>query len=201
MTGSFIISLIVLVLTIVAMIQIITKAGYSPWWILLPLSLPVLWIITWAVLFNDYSTPIVTGAFGGFTLFGLSSSGTVQTLVDLTEVDVLLNWLMFLVFAFSAWPAVQAARGRMPVSPPGGGRGGGFQPAVPGAPGPGGVAPSARQMPPAEGHAPGWYVSGPVGAGEQSYWDGAAWTARRKWQSNAWVDLPPPAPVEPEAQA
>jgi hypothetical protein len=55
------------------------------------------------------------------------------------------------------------------------------------------------------GQPPGWQRSGAVGAGEQSYWDGSAWTARRRWHNNAWVDLPveatAPAGTEPGTSA
>src|SRR5580692_8376580 len=57
--AGLIIAFCVWTLFIVAWIQIITKAGYSPWWILLPVSLVVLWIIDIFLLFRSLSA--VTG--------------------------------------------------------------------------------------------------------------------------------------------
>ena len=37
--------------------------------------------------------------------------------------------------------------------------------------------------------AAGWYRSGALGKGEQSYWDGQTWTARRIWTRGAWKEL------------
>ena len=54
---GLVITLCLIVLAIVGYIQIITKAGYSPWWILLPLSIPVLWLI--AVFTTFVITPLV----------------------------------------------------------------------------------------------------------------------------------------------
>ena len=59
------------------------------------------------------------------------------------------------------------------------------------------VAPTATATPNVEGQAPGWYKSGTVGAGEQSYWDGSAWAARRRWSGGDWVEIPM-APVGPD---
>ena len=50
---SLVIAIAVFAVIIVAYVQIITKAGYSPWWILLPLAMPVMCIVTFAVLAND----------------------------------------------------------------------------------------------------------------------------------------------------
>ena len=109
---SLVIAIAIFAVIIVAYVQIITKAGYSPWWILLPLAMPVMYIVTFAVLAND--------TFG--SAFGTSS---VTTLTDdfqfLGTIDLLVgiaNFVMFLVFAFSEWPVMREARTRRP--PPGG---------------------------------------------------------------------------------
>jgi hypothetical protein len=198
MTTSFIVSLIVQVLLVVGVIQIITKAGYSPWWIVVPLSIPALWIIAWAVAYSDFPFPVVTGWLGGFTFLALGGlSGTLRTLIDLIQVDVVLNFVLFLVFAFSDWPVMKAARAHIPVIT----RDGVVHRATRSSPGgPGGTPQAAVVRPPADatGQPEGWYATGTVGSGEQSHWDGSAWTARRVWRKESWTDLPLEEPAAPE---
>jgi hypothetical protein len=186
---GLIIAFCVWALFIVAWIQIITKAGYSPWWILLPVSLVVLWIIDIFLLFRSLSA--VTGYSAvNFQTF----ADAEQTLYAVILLDVILNMIMFFVFAFSEWPVMKMSRLRYP------GDGLGPRSSRPFDRPSGGVGPLAttpQPLPSLEGQPPGWYRSGSVGAGEQSYWDGSAWTACRRWQNNAWVDLPVPA--EPDA--
>ncbi len=194
---AIIIFLILSAVTIVGGIQIITKAGYSPWWILLPLSIPLLWLINIALVFNDFSG---VGSYGAFNLQTFADQE--QTMGIFIFLDLVVNFVMFLVFAFSEWPVVQAARSR------GSGRNGGTQFGSRG-PGPYRAGPAgsaaatasapAPPLPELAGQAPGWHTTGPVGAGEQSYWDGTGWSARRRWQKDAWVDLPLEASVPPPA--
>jgi hypothetical protein len=168
------------VVTIVAMIQVISKAGYSPWWILLPVSIAALMVGVLAVLIHD------SYRIGFLDEFNLDQY--VEQVVWLTRLlylDILVNFVMFLVFAFADWPVLRAARGHIPVIVPGHGRRSYPAPGTPGA------------EPATGSHAPGWYKSGAVGAGEQSYWDGSAWTARRQWKDHEWVDVPLPAQAPP----
>ncbi len=210
---GLVIALAIFVVIIVAYIQIITKAGYSPWWILLPLAMPVMYFVTFAVLLHD-SLHQPFGTSGVTTLtndFGFL--GTIDLLVGLA------NFVMFLVFAFSEWPVMREARSRRP--PAGGMTFAPPRPAGPGAqtafaaplpapafaappqtarPAPGGTA-TAGPVPPAlsgpsaappaqpGAAAAGWYRSGALGKGEQSYWDGQTWTARRIWTRGAWKEL------------
>ena len=204
---SLVIAIAVFAVIIVAYVQIITKAGYSPWWILLPLAMPVMYIVTFAVLANDSFGQ----AFGSSSVTTLTNDfqflGTIDLLVGIA------NFVMFLVFAFSEWPVMREARSRRPptggmtfVPPPVGGPGGPatvvasaptFQAQSPAmAPGVAGAAPGAQAPPPAaptergEETPTGWYRTGVLGAGEQSYWDGQTWTARRIWNRGAWKALP-----------
>lgn len=189
---GIIIFVILTILTTVGWIQIITKAGYSPWWVLLPLSIPVLWLISTYLLFDAFSG---IGTYSAFNLQTMADGE--ETIAVFIFIDVILNFIMFLVFAFSDWPVMQAARsGRSYPSGPSGIRGRGSPGPRPGLAG--GPAPivTGQSRPNLEGQSPGWHRSGPMGAGEQSYWDGSAWTARRRWQNNDWVDLPPPLPPE-----
>jgi hypothetical protein len=198
--AALIIALILFVLTIVCYIQIITKAGYSPWWILLPLSLPVLWLIATADAFHGFSSGL--GTFGVFDPQGIADQE--KALGWLILLDIIANYVMLVAFAFSDWPVIQAARSRFPAAGDTGGRSAPRLPQRPSgpAPAPGPISgpmgdPSA---PSPQGQPAGWYKSGPVGAGEQSYWDGSVWTAKRQWSGGDWVDLPlaQPQPVGSE---
>lgn len=192
---SLIIGLALFVVYFVGLVQIITKAGFSPWWVLVPLSLPILWFIEIAIVYNGFGD---LGTYGAVDVQAFADGGAgVGALIFL---DVILNFVMFLVFAFSEWPVMRAARTGS------GARGGGYvsnRPSYDPRSNPGAAyagAPPNAGSPDMTGQPPGWHRSGAVGAGEQSYWDGTAWTARRRWQNNAWVDLPmeQAAPVGPE---
>jgi hypothetical protein len=188
---GIIIFIILTIVTIVGWIQIITKAGYSPWWVLVPLSIPVLWLISAFLLYSDLNG---IGTYGAYNLGALESGE--KTIGIFIVLDGIFNFVMFLVFAFSDWPVMQAARS-------GRAYGGATFGSRKVASGPAGqiAAPlpivTETPLPNLEGQTPGWHRSGAVGAGEQSYWDGSAWTARRKWQNNDWVALPPPPSPQP----
>jgi hypothetical protein len=172
--------LVVLVLSPFAFFQIITKAGYSGWWTFVPFS-P--WIV--AFLGAGVFRTIDTSQSIGTTLNEL---GLWYVLTLLTGVFVTI---MFFVFAFSAWPSLQPRQTRRGV-PWGSPRGGPGQPSWISPPPP--AAPSSAGAPAPPAPLPtqpsGWYRSGAVGSGEQAYWDGQAWTAKRQWKKGAWVDLP-----------
>ncbi len=120
-------------------------------------------------------------------------------------VDMIANFVLFVIFAFSEWPVMRVARSR-PLVPGGGGR----PPTSPSTAAalatPGGqMLPPWPQSPPgAAGQPPvGWHRTGAVGEGEQSYWNGSVWTARRRWTGARWVDLSiqQPAPGGPDETA
>jgi hypothetical protein len=192
------VSLAIAVLMTVAIIQIITKAGYSPWWIVLPISTWVLWILTLVVFFSSLSFSVHHS--GPLDPTGVAAG--VVVLVVLGWLLSLANVVAFFVFAFSEWPVRRAARGQMPR----GGRTPRPSPAGPSpvqrSEAPGGSssfmrrsAPSLRvwRVPNVEGQPAGWHPTGSVGAGEQSYWNGEAWVAKRRWMNDGWVELPMPA--------
>jgi hypothetical protein len=190
MVGAVLV-LAIVVVSIVGWTQIIKKAGYSPAWILVPLSLPALMVITLIVTFSNVSNSVGTYNVSTFQ----NSAGDAEVLGWLILLDCLVNFVMFCVFAFSEWPTTRGTRGYPGSGAGGRGPGGGLG-------GPGGDrrrSPSyaftseVAMMPPPpdfSGQPPGWYKSGPTGAGEQSYWDGQAVTARRQWRGAVWVDLP-----------
>ncbi len=188
MLGALIVVFVLgaLVLSPFAFFQVITKAGFSGWWTFVPYS------------------PWLVGIIGGGTIgiWNRNNESVYSVLNQLWLLDALMFlttafvMVMFFLFAFSEWPALQQPRGR-PM--PGGGfavRGGGVPSWVPPPPSdhdPAGA--SLHSSAPVE-QAPGWYKSGAVGAGEQSYWDGSAWTARRQWSGGNWVELPMPRPEQ-----
>jgi hypothetical protein len=47
-----------------------------------------------------------------------------------------------------------------------------------------------RALPDVTGQPAGWFPSGALGSGEQSYWDGTQWTARRCWRNEMWINQP-----------
>jgi hypothetical protein len=81
-----------------ATMRIITQAGYSALWIVLPLAPLVLTIICYIIFWNDIHEIFFGGSFG----FG--GVGNVSLFWHLDEVSIFLNWLFYMVFAFSRWP-------------------------------------------------------------------------------------------------
>ncbi len=184
----FVIGLAVSIVSIVASVTIVTKAGYSGWWILTQF-VPA--IVAWVLSIVVINVVVNSGQPTLGKLFGAD-----LIVIVIYFAAFIVQWAFFIAFAFSDWPALQVNRlgpGRR------GPRSGSFGPS---GPGPVGGAPGANAAPPPvllEGQPPGWYRSGALGAGEQSYWDGTIWTARRRWQNNTWVDLPPPVVETVEA--
>jgi hypothetical protein len=170
--------LVALIASPFAFFQIITKAGYSGWWTFVPYS-P--WII--AFLGAGIFRTVDTNRSIGTTLDQL---GLWTVLTFLSGMFVMI---MFFIFAFSAWPSLQQPRSLGVPSgfSPGGNRQPSWIPAPPPASGPA-VATATQEPSPSQPS--GWYRTGGVGAGEQGYWDGQAWTARRQWRNGAWVELP-----------
>jgi hypothetical protein len=91
-----------------ATMRIITQAGYSSMWILLPLAPLVLTIICYVILFNDLHEIY----FGGG--FGFAGVGNANLFWNLDKISILLNWVFYMVFAFSRWPAVGTSRAPSP---------------------------------------------------------------------------------------
>jgi hypothetical protein len=91
-----------MVLNFWALSRIISKAGFSGAWIVLPLSSIGLTIACFIVGFNDLRGTL-TGISPGF--FG----SQVGLLWHLDEVTFFLNWVFFLVFAFIGWPSMGGA--------------------------------------------------------------------------------------------
>jgi hypothetical protein len=97
-----------------ATMRIITQAGYSSLWILLPLAPLILTIICYVILWNDLHEIYFGGSFG----FG--GTGNTSLFWHLDEFSILLNWIFYLIFAFSRWPAIGTSRASdaAPLPPP-----------------------------------------------------------------------------------
>jgi hypothetical protein len=111
---ALVVQLVLLVLNFVAVSKIITKAGYSPKWILVPLTTVGLWVVTFILLVVDVRTEVVAGG----TLSLPVTLSNFKVLQGLDLVSVVVTWILFLVFAFSDWPV--ATRRHDSVGPAGG---------------------------------------------------------------------------------
>ena len=162
------------VLNLVATVRIITKAGYSAWWILVPLSPIVMYIITFAVFVYEVRTSLT----GGVSNFNAAS---IAGLLVLDAVCALLAWVFFLIFAFAEWPIQRQVRTQPTGQPvPLGMRERTDRGSVD-------VTAHEASPPPRMGHEPGWYpVAGSLS--EQVYWDGETWTSQRRWGGAMWVE-------------
>ena len=91
-------------LNLIATDKIITKAGYSGWWILVPLTPIALWLITLVALASATYSP-----FNSVTSAYFNASGYAALFV-FDGIAALLPWVFFLIFAFSDWPVHQRLR-------------------------------------------------------------------------------------------
>lgn len=95
---SIVIYLAVGILNFAATFKIITKAGYSGWWIILPLASLIAIAIAAGVVAHEAVTPLSTTS-------SVSSDLTAALAYWIVAGVVLFaNWLFFIVFAFSDWP-------------------------------------------------------------------------------------------------
>jgi hypothetical protein len=95
-----VVQLALLVLNFVAVSKIITKAGYSSKWIVVPLTSLGLWVVTFILLVVDVRTEVI----GGSTLSVPVTLSSFKLLEGLDLVSVVVTWVFFLIFAFSDWP-------------------------------------------------------------------------------------------------
>jgi hypothetical protein len=100
-----------LVLDFVAVAKIITKAGYSSRWILVPLAPVFLWLVSIVLLAVDVRTVVVGGAIMSVPV----SLANFKVLEILDFLSVIVTWVFFLIFAFSDWPV--STQRREPMRP------------------------------------------------------------------------------------
>jgi hypothetical protein len=100
-----------LVLDFVAVAKIITKAGYSSRWILVPLAPVFLWLVSIVLLAVDVRTVFI----GDATVSVPVGLANFQILEILDFLSVFVTWVFFLIFAFSNWPV--STQRREPMRP------------------------------------------------------------------------------------
>jgi hypothetical protein len=143
-------------LNVAAVYKIITKAGYSGYWILLVVAPFVAYLIGIVVLANEVrSRDFHVGSFAGW--------------LGLAGLLAFVEYIFFLVFAFSDWPAL---RQRGQAHPPGYGYGyGRAGPRPPSGTGPGMPPPLAGSPP-----APAQPLTWPAGGGGWPRTQGGGWS-------------------------
>jgi hypothetical protein len=102
----------VVAVTFWAVSSIIIQAGYSKWWIIVPLAPSALTIACLAELWNDVHNVLYGGAFG---FIGIETVGLTW---KCDEVAMVIAWLFLLVFALARWPAWYSHHGVSPFVAP-----------------------------------------------------------------------------------
>jgi len=97
----------ILALNFFAVAKIITKAGYSPKWIWVPLTPVCLWFFTFILLTVDVRTIVLAN---NATVSLPVSLGNFLLLEVIDFLSVVVTWVFFLIFAFSTWPVSVARR-------------------------------------------------------------------------------------------
>ena len=172
--------------TVLAVGRVLRKAGFSLAWVLAPAVLPVLVYATITAV--HHKTAMSAGVLD-FNVLKHSESAFLMA----DAASLLVLWVLFLAFAFADWPARPAAvAGRQASKASKASKAAAVPPSWSRAPSPDKAEWQAhsRVLPNLEGQPPGWFPSGAMGSGEQSYWDGYAWTARRAWRFESWIDIP-----------
>jgi hypothetical protein len=189
-----VLSAVVCAVVVVAVSRIAAKAGYSPWWALVP---AVAAGVSYATLAAVHSQ----ARFGALTLHAILHSARALAIADAACLGMTV--VLLVAFAVSDWPGLAAAGAATSAFPPTASAtaSGAAMPtahrrgrASARAKAPGAAEVPARMrirsLPDATGQPAGWFASGALGSGEQSYWDGAEWTARRCWRNEMWIDQP-----------
>ena len=182
-----VLSAVVCVVVIVAVGRIAMKAGYSPWWALVPAVAAAVSYATLAVVHSH-------ARFGSLSLHTVVHSARALVITDAACLGVTV--VLLVAFAVSEWPALAA-----PAAAPAAegsttamskahrrGRASGRTPAAAASDVPARMR--IRALPDVTGQPAGWFASGALGSGEQSYWDGTKWTARRYWRNEMWINQP-----------
>ena len=186
-----VLSAVVCAVVVVAVARIAAKAGFSPWWALVPAA-------TTAVAFATLATVHSHARFGALSLHTVVHSARALVIADAACLGVTV--LLLVVFAVSDWPALTVAPATVTATATTTatassghtakahrrGRASGRAQAATEVP----ARMRIRALPDVSGQPAGWYASGALGSGEQSYWDGAKWTARRCWRNEMWINQP-----------
>jgi hypothetical protein len=97
-----IITLCIVIVTFVAFSVIISKAGFSRSWVLVPFTPLATWIATLIVAKMQLHTFVVFWNLAPFY------PHTIELLIEVDEIAIFATWIFFLVFAFSRWPGATA---------------------------------------------------------------------------------------------
>lgn len=98
-----IITLCIVIVTFIAISVIISKAGYSRAWALIPFAPLVTWIATLVMAKIQLHTFVVFWELAPFYPHSIS------ILLDVDKITILASWLFLLLFAFSSWPGRSVA--------------------------------------------------------------------------------------------
>ena len=104
--GGLFVEISLLFLNFYAVSRIITKAGYSAKWILVPLAPVCLWFVSFLVLVIDVRSTII----GDTTVSAPVRLGDFHVLEIFDFLSVVVAWVFFMIFAFSTWPVSTARR-------------------------------------------------------------------------------------------
>jgi hypothetical protein len=197
-----VLSAVVCAVVVLSVARIAMKAGYSPWWAVVPAAVA-------AVSFATLATVHGHARFGALSLHTVVHSARALAIADAACLGVTV--LLLVVFAVSDWP-VLAVRAPAAVAA--------TATAAASTTTPGTTSSTAtskahrrrrasaraqaqaaaaaavparmriRALPDVAGQPAGWFASGALGSGEQSYWDGTQWTARRCWRNEMWINQP-----------
>ena len=92
------------ILNLVAVGKIITKAGYSAWWILVVFMPVASWVVSVVILDRAANSPFNSATSASF------EARSFVALWVVNGIGIVLPWIFFLVFAFSDWPVRRQLR-------------------------------------------------------------------------------------------
>ena len=165
-----VLSAVVCAVVVVSVGMIARKAGYSAWWAVVPAAVAAVGYATLAAVHRD-------ARFGALSLHTVEHSARALTIADAACFGAMV--VLLVVFAASDWPNLSGARvGATPATATAT-----VASDVP-------ARMRIRALPDVTGQPAGWFASGALGSGEQSYWDGVQWTARRCWRNEMWIEQP-----------
>jgi hypothetical protein len=176
-----VLSAVVCAVVVLSVGRISMKAGYSPWWALVPGALAAVSYATLAVVHSH-------ARFGALSPHTVLHSARPLLIADAACLGVTV--LMLVVFAAADWPALTVVRTAPSTARSKAHRRGqeATRARVAAAELPARMR--IRALPDVTGQPAGWFPSGALGSGEQSYWDGTQWTARRCWRNEMWINQP-----------
>ena len=182
-----VLSAVLCAVVVVSVGRIAMKAGYSPWWAVVPAAVAAVGYATLAAVHAH-------ARFGALNLHTAEHSARALVIADAACLGV--TAVLLVVFAAADWPALAGSRAMVPVAASAAsphkarrrgrtssGRGQVAATDVP-------ARMRIRALPDVTGQPAGWFASGALGSGEQSYWDGNQWTAKRYWRNEMWIDQP-----------